>query len=54
MNNPITYSQIGNTSAGNAISASQFVNLATPLRVLDAFTTKGLDTQYYTTATQSG
>lgn len=54
MNNPITYTQISNASAGNVISASQFVNLATPLRVLDAFTTKGLDVQYYTTATQSG
>lgn len=52
--NPISYTQIGNASAGDSVAASQFVNLATPLRVLDAFTTNGLDTQYYTTATQSG
>lgn len=54
MTNPISYSQIADLSAGSSLSATQFANVATPLAVLDIFTTKGLDTQYYTTATQSG
>lgn len=54
MTNPISYSQIADLGAGSSLSATQFANVATPLAVLDIFTTKGLDTQYYTTATQSG